>query len=69
MATSMGQTPIAARIPETRTPLRGRDQDLGALRGLLAAGQTLVTVTGPGGVGKTRLAIALAVCLDALQSR
>src|SRR3954452_2900447 len=43
---------------ETR-PLVGRDDDLERLADLLVAdGRRLVTVTGPGGAGKTRLAIA-----------
>ncbi|WP_165865727.1 ATP-binding protein [Vallicoccus soli] len=42
------------------TPLVGRDADVDAVLGLLAAGRRLVTVTGTGGVGKTRLAAAVA---------
>lgn len=40
------------------TPLIGRDSDLAELRGLISSGtHRLVTITGPGGVGKTRLAM------------
>ena len=52
---------IASRIPEPATRLIGRDRDIIAVRDLLANQRTrLVTLTGPGGVGKTRLAIAVA---------
>jgi predicted ATPase/DNA-binding SARP family transcriptional activator len=48
-----------AEVPVPLTPLLGRDAELAKLRQLLA-GSRLVTVTGPGGVGKTRLAVAAA---------
>src|SRR3954447_17276124 len=45
---------------ETRS-LVGRDDDLERVAGLLVAGaRRLVTITGPGGAGKTRLAVAAA---------
>lgn len=48
-------------IPEVTTPLIGRDQDVAELDRLLAdPGCRLVTITGPGGVGKTRVALQLA---------
>jgi predicted ATPase/class 3 adenylate cyclase/Tfp pilus assembly protein PilF len=53
--------PRAAELPVTVGEMFGRDDDLGALRQLLADPQThLVTVTGPGGVGKTTLALETA---------
>ena len=43
-------------IPEALTPLVGRDAELRELRELFAE-QRFVTLVGPGGVGKTRLAL------------
>ncbi|MCW5611237.1 MAG: helix-turn-helix transcriptional regulator [Rubrivivax sp.] len=43
--------------PRAPTPMIGRAAELAALSGLLAQ-QRLLTVTGPGGIGKTRLAQA-----------
>ena len=53
-------------LPGVRTTLLGRDQEVTELLELLrAAGEAHVTVTGPGGVGKTRLAIEAAIRLSA----
>jgi predicted ATPase len=46
-------------VPRSPHRLRGRDAELAALRRLLAS-ERLVTVVGPGGVGKTRLAVEAA---------
>ncbi|WP_405982845.1 AfsR/SARP family transcriptional regulator [Streptomyces sp. NBC_00158] len=46
-------------LPGALTPLIGRQQDVGRVRGLIASGR-LVTLTGPGGVGKTRIALETA---------
>ena len=50
------------RLPVRLTPLVGRDTELAAITS--AAGQSrLLTLTGPGGTGKTRLALAAATVL------
>jgi excisionase family DNA binding protein len=46
-------------LPAPLTSFLGREQDIAAIRQLLSTAR-LVTLTGPGGVGKTRLAIAIA---------
>ncbi|WP_377645620.1 BTAD domain-containing putative transcriptional regulator [Oryzobacter terrae] len=42
-------------VPVPASPTVGRDDDVAVVLGALAEGRRLVTVTGPGGVGKTRL--------------
>jgi class 3 adenylate cyclase len=47
-------------LPQSRTRLFGRERDTQRLLSLLAAESRLVTLTGPGGVGKTSLALHVA---------
>ncbi|MGZ8515060.1 MAG: nSTAND1 domain-containing NTPase, partial [Candidatus Limnocylindrales bacterium] len=51
--------PSAGNLPLRMTSFLGRDRELEELRVLLAANR-LVTLTGPGGIGKTSLAVELA---------
>ncbi|MFJ3903860.1 BTAD domain-containing putative transcriptional regulator [Streptomyces sp. NPDC090025] len=57
--------PIAARrpVPLPPTSFLGRDEELDALAGALGTAR-LITLTGPGGVGKTRLALQAAAARD-----
>lgn len=53
--------PLFLRLPKPLTPLVGRDRELASLIRLAAPeGRRLVTLTGLGGIGKTRLALAAA---------
>jgi predicted ATPase/class 3 adenylate cyclase len=50
----------ATNLPVTSSTLLGREEELEQLMKLLTDGTRLVTVTGPGGTGKTRLALQVA---------
>ncbi len=57
---------VFVNFPAEPSPLIGRDKELAALVELAGGAETrLVTLTGPGGTGKTRLALAAAVELAA----
>ena len=51
--------PRSGRVPRPATKLVGRDTELAAVRRLLTH-ERLITLVGPGGVGKTRLAVEVA---------
>jgi predicted ATPase len=56
-----GAAPLAGALPVPATPLVGREQEAAALDDLVTReGVRLVTLTGPGGVGKSRLMIEAA---------
>lgn len=59
-----GAVPVArsdlTRPPTPRGPLVGRDADVATVASLLADQARLVTLAGPGGVGKTQLALTVA---------
>jgi predicted ATPase/DNA-binding CsgD family transcriptional regulator len=52
--------PRLSTLPTPLTTLIGRERERAALLALVQAGVRLVTLTGPGGVGKTRLALEVA---------
>ena len=56
-----GGAPLAGAVPVPVTPLLGREQEIAAVEELVVGeGVRLVTLTGPGGVGKSRLMVEAA---------
>jgi hypothetical protein len=52
-------------LPRPLTPLSGREREIAAVSALLQRPSVrLITLTNPGGIDKTRLAIAVAACLQ-----
>lgn len=47
-------------LPALGSPIVGREREIADLRAQLQAGANLITLLGPGGTGKTRLALAVA---------
>ncbi|MBB6051480.1 AAA family ATPase [Armatimonas rosea] len=47
-------------LPLEPNPLLGRATELASIRAILNSGRRLLTLTGPGGIGKTRLALQVA---------
>src|ERR1700742_2376362 len=59
------ERPSAGAVPVPATPLLGREQETAAVEELIVGeGVRLVTLTGPGGVGNTRLMVEAARRLD-----
>jgi predicted ATPase len=50
----------ATNLPVVATPIIGRERELGELLAMLSDETRLLTLTGPGGTGKTRLALQVA---------
>lgn len=58
MAVQLGDSEFSKELPRYLTRFSGRESEIGVLRGLIEQDlERLVTVTGPGGVGKTRLMV------------
>src|SRR5580692_6800001 len=61
---SLDDPALRHNLPSQATSFVGRTMELAELRALISGGSRLVTITGPGGIGKSRLALQAAA--DAL---
>jgi predicted ATPase/DNA-binding CsgD family transcriptional regulator len=60
---------LPPRLPAPLTPFLGREDEVNQICGLLSGpAARLLTVVGPGGMGKSRLAIEVATCLHTAQA-
>ncbi|MCB0117142.1 MAG: NACHT domain-containing protein, partial [Caldilineaceae bacterium] len=58
-------TVVTSNLPQALTPFIGRERELAELSDLIAdPAKRLITITAPGGMGKTRLALAVAQAID-----
>ena len=57
---SLDDPTLRHNLPSQATSFVGRAAELAELRALLTGGSRLVTITGPGGIGKSRLALQVA---------
>ncbi len=57
---SLDDPALRHNLPSQATSFVGRAGELAELRSLVSAGSRLVTITGPGGIGKSRLALQVA---------
>ena len=61
LAAPVASAPVRIELPRPPTPFLGRQGELAAITGMLVDDQVrLLTLTGPGGTGKTRLAVEAA---------
>ena len=57
---SLGNPALRHNLPSQPTSFVGRAGELAELRSLISGGSRLVTIAGPGGIGKSRLALQVA---------
>jgi non-specific serine/threonine protein kinase len=58
---SLDDPALRRNLPSQATSFVGRAAELAELQALVSGGSRLVTITGPGGIGKSRLALQVAV--------